>query len=208
MLIEKLPPDMDLYRGYCDDLARVLEAQKRDDRPCSGCDRPCGNHNSPTCACECAPNCVHAPKQMSSDGERFPIETGIAPLVLAFLQLRELNPCWSCEGHEANPGAEARPPRVIFYARSTLYPALVAEAVSVLQFQKKLSCPWEVAVTPVGNMLDATYTLQPNLADAKKPTLRQLQNDVLVIAENLQTELVNAARRYQAELSATVHELA
>lgn len=55
-------------------------------------------------------------------------------------------------------------------------------------------------VTPVGNMLDATYTLQPNLAAGEDPTLGQLKADVRIIAENLETEVVSAAFRYQAEL--------
>lgn len=126
MRIEKMNPDADLYQGYCKDLERVVEAQKCADRPCTNCDAPCTAHKSPTCACACTPSCIQAPHKMSSDGEKFPIESGIAPLVLAFLQLREFTPCWSCGGHEAEAGRDARPPRMIFYARSTLYPALVA----------------------------------------------------------------------------------
>lgn len=204
MRIEKMNPDADLYQGYSDDLVRVVEAQKCADRPCSGCDIPCTPHKSPTCACGCKPGCAQALQKMSSDGERFPIEEGIAPLVLAFLQLREFTPCWSCGGHEAEAGRDARPPRLIFYTRSTLYPALIAEAVSALLFRGKLACPWEVVVTPVGNMLDATYTLQPNLAAGEDPTLVQLKVDARTIAENLEAEVGNAAVRYQAELQAAL----
>jgi hypothetical protein len=200
MRIEKMNPDADLYQGYSDDLVRVVEAQKCADRPCTNCDVPCAAHKSPTCACGCTLSCAQAPQKMSSDGEKFPIEDGIAPLVLAFLQLREFTPCWSCGGHEAEAGRDARPPRVIFYARSTLYPALISEAVSTLSFQRKLTCPWEVVVTPVGNMLDATYTLQPNLAAGEDPTLAQLKIDARTIAESLEKEVVDAAFRYQAEL--------
>lgn len=145
---------------------------------------------------------------MSSEGERYPIEAGIAPLVQAFMRLREFRPCWSCEGHEDKTGSVARPPRVIFYARSTLYPALVAEALTTLLFQKKVSCSWEVVVTPVGNMLDATYTLQPNMSGGGDPTLSQLQADVRVIADHLQREVLDAARRYQAELQTALQTTA
>ncbi len=200
MRIEGLTPDMDLYRGYFNELSRVLESQQRADRPCVGCELLCGPHQSPTCVCACAPDCPHTLKQMSSEGERYPIEPAIAPLVHAFLRLRELRPCWSCEGHGPGAGSVARPPRVIFYARSALYPALVAEAIATMLFQKKLSCPWEVAVTPIGNMLDASYTLQPDITGDNDPALSQLQTDVKVIAANLLPEVLNAARKHQSEL--------
>jgi len=204
MRIEHLAPDLDLYQGYCDDLAHLLESQKRADRPCTGCTLRCGPHNSRLCACACTPECNHALKQMSSEGEHFPIEAGIAPLVWTFLSLRELSPCWSCEGHEAQAGSNARPPRLIFYTRSTLYPALIAEAVLTLLMQKKISRPWEVVATPLGNMLDATYTLQPTMAGDHQPTLRQMRGDALVIAHNLQSEVLDAARKYQGALRAVI----
>lgn len=204
MRIDGLEPDIDLYRGYCDDLARLMESQKRTDRPCSECHLPCVAHKSETCTCACAPNCEHAPKQMSSDGERFPIEAKIAPLVYAFSKLRECPPCWSCEGHDGGGIRPNRLPRVIFYARSSLYPALISEAVASLLFQKKLSGPWEVTVTPVGNMLDPTYTLQPNMADIQDVQLDRLQADIMVIAENLEAGVATAARTYHAELSAAL----
>lgn len=204
MRIERLAPNADLYRQYSDDLARLLDIRDRVDRPCSGCDFLCSAHKSSTCTCACAPNCTAASEKMSSDGKKFPIERGIVPLVLAFLQLREFSPCWSCGGHEAGAGAEARPPRIIFYARSTLYPTLVAEAVATLLFQRKLICPWVVAVTPIGNMLDATYTLQPKLDAGTDLTLDQLQADVSVIADSLKTGVLNAAQRYQSELQAAI----
>jgi len=143
---------------------------------------------------------------MSSDGKRFPIEPGIAPLVYAFLRLRKVPPCWSCEGHETPLGLPTRPPRIIFYGRSALYPALIAEAMLTLLIQKKLSSPWEVIATPIGNALDATYTLQPEPAEIAAPALRVLQADVRVIADHLQTEVLSAARRYQAELRAALRE--
>jgi hypothetical protein len=145
---------------------------------------------------------------MSSDGERFPIGAEIAPLVLAFLQLREFRPCWSCGGHAASMRAGAKPPRIIFYARSSVYPALVGEVVAVIQVKDKLSCPWEVVVTPIGNTLDATYTLQPNLAGTESPTIDQLQRDARVIADNLQTRVIQVAERYKSELSSSFRELA
>jgi hypothetical protein len=99
-----------------------------------------------------------------------------------------------------------RLPRVIFYARSTVYPALVAEAVAKLLFQNRLSNPWEVAITPVGNMLDTTYTLQPNLSQGEDVNLDRLQADARVIAESLQDGVLEAAKMYRAELSAALVE--
>lgn len=206
MRIERLAPDFDLYQGYCNDLARLVDSQKRTDRACPGCDLPCQAHKSPTCLCACAPDCGHAREQMSSDGDQFPVEEKIAPLVHAFHRLRECRPCWSCEGHEARSGAPMRLPRVIFYARSTVYPALVAEAVAKLLFQNRLSNPWEVAITPVGNMLDTTYTLQPNLSQGEDVGLDRLQADARVIAESLRDGVLEAAKMYQAELSAALVE--
>lgn len=205
MRIERLEPDIDLYRGYCDELERVIDGKSYPGRPCSNCDIPCTAHKSPVCACACAPDCVHAPKEMSSDGDLFPIEQKIAPLVYAFHQLRECQPCWSCEGHEASAGAPMRLPRVIFYARSNIYPALIAEAASKLLFQKNISVPWDVVITPVDNKLDATYTLQPNISQIDGVRLDQLQSDALIIAENLQDGVIKAALMYRSKLSASLN---
>ncbi len=204
MRIERLEPDFYLYRGYCNDLARLFDSRECTDRPCSSCDLACADYKSPTCSCACAPDCQHAPKRMSSDGDQFPVEAKVAPLVYAFLRLRECQPCWSCEGHESRPGAPMRLPRVIFYARSTVYPALIAEAVAKLYFQKKISNRWEVVITPVGNMLDATYTLQPNVALGEVVGLDHLQVDARIIAESLCDGVLGAAKMYQAELSAAL----
>jgi hypothetical protein len=81
-------------------------------RPCDHCHMPCACSGSIECACSCAPDCLEAPANLSSDPEKFPIEAGILPLVYAFNCLGACAPVWSCEGHIGPAGKVNRLPRV------------------------------------------------------------------------------------------------
>lgn len=60
--------------------------------------------------------CPAAPRRLSSEGERGPVEPLVAPLVFELKKLGVFYPCWSCEGHEDQNGQVRNIPRVWFYA--------------------------------------------------------------------------------------------
>ena len=99
----------------------------REVRPCEGCTTPCPcPRRSPTCGCACDAACPEAPRALSTEPDRYPIEPKVVPLVFALAELRETQPSWSCEGHVRADGEWIRPPQVWFYAELSVYADLIA----------------------------------------------------------------------------------
>jgi len=165
--------------------ALVSELGEATGRLCENCDLPCACSASPSCTCSCAPDCAHAPKLMTSD-PNFPIESLIAPLVFAFLELRLCPPCWSCEGHMAPNGELKRPPTVWFYTRSQVFLGIIDDYAVSLWAKKMLNVPWRVSIayTDPGQNAPA-YALQPELANIVTSDLNAMQADIGVIAGGL-----------------------
>ena len=141
---------------------------------------------------------------LSSEPERFPIERHIVPLVYALASTRECRPCWSCEGHEDKDGTLTRVPRVAFDTRSDLPPTLIAEYLGTLFSKKVLNCRWDVLVSPFGNMLNMTYTIEPRIEEEAKAKLYMLRHDVTVIAEGLVEGLAQVRERYASTLNSAL----
>lgn len=178
--------DEEAERRHRDDLEHLL-AQPSDSevRPCPECDIACACSASATCACECSPDCPDIPQRMSSEPDRYPIESGIAPLVYAFFTTRVCQPCWSCEGHEIAGDGEPKLPRVWFYSRSILYPRLVQELTEELKFKRKLSHAWCVRVLAYSNNRDTRFSLEPVVVPGAPFRLANMQADSKIIASNL-----------------------
>ena len=139
---------------------------------------------------------------MTSDAD-FPIESLIAPLVYAFLELRQCPPCWSCQGHLAPDGALRRPPTVWFYARSQVFPGMIGDYVVSLWAKKALAVPWRVTIAYTEPELSApAYALQPDLALADQPRLAAMQGDIAVIAAGLK----DGVRQRTEKLIATMDQ--
>lgn len=89
MKLDTLEPDRQDHERQRQELAVLLaQPSYRELRPCKGCAMPCPCSGSKTCACLCGPGCPQMPSQMSSEGEHYPVEPKIAPLVFAFFALR------------------------------------------------------------------------------------------------------------------------
>ena len=73
-------------------------------RPCPGCRFTFDESKSITSTLHCSPQCEYAPRQMSSDPDKYPIESGVVSLAYAFYTMRVMMPCWSCEGHVSDDG--------------------------------------------------------------------------------------------------------
>lgn len=163
-------------------------------RLCAGCERPCACSASTTCACACGPQCPEAGRRLSSEGDRYPIETAILPLVCAVQALRGCTPCWSCEGHLDAEGGLLRPPQVWFYARSPVYLKLLGDALTALRASGHLAHPWQVRLSYSEGELDPAFSLEPDLARIEAPDLVRLQRDIPVLADALAPAIRQRAR--------------
>jgi hypothetical protein len=135
-------------------------------------------------AAGCHRDCAAAPRRLSSEGERSPVEPLVAPLVFELKKLGVFYPCWSCEGHTDPAGRVWKIPRVWFYSDSVVLARALADAIERLHAARRLAARWHLVVahSEAGN-LDTTFSLEPEPA-AEQP-LRSLQGDLRVMAEEL-----------------------
>lgn len=206
MEIKRCTPNRRVYRQYSDDLEELVRVHdNRGAREAASWRRARGAVTN-TCGCGDFPKCHHALVEMSSDGERFPIEPGIAPLVYALNLLAACETCWSCAGHMDDNGHLTRHPRVVFYLRSPIVCSVLADYLSDLHFKKNLNYKWQVVVTPMGNKLDVSYTIQPNLEDQEFPKLALLHNDIQTIAGELASGLAETAYDFLSEIGVKLQQ--
>lgn len=200
MRVEKPDFDAAIRREAKSDLKTLLrEAGDRGARPCPGCAVACPECGSRGCTCRCAPDCPEAPRQLSSDPERFPVEPEIVPLVYALTTLRVLPPCWSCEGHNDPTGKLHKLPRVWFYAHSLAYPGVLAECLSDLKIAGKLSHHWRICIVADGDPAHGTFSLEPQIEANETPKLEDLRADAQVISRELHDMVLRTATRHAAE---------
>lgn len=137
---------------------------------------------------------------LSTDGERYPIEPGVLPLVKALACMRVIQPCWSCEGHPQQVGPHSLP-EVWFYAGSARYVELLQSYVSELLLSRQIASAWQVTVCPyqqgdVGTM----FVLRPE--GTAHASLATLHADAATIGDKLQQHLRESARERLQSLSA------
>lgn len=199
MKLYKPHPDPEGNEIRLRDLTCLLEQPSSHElRPCEGCTMPCRCSASPTCTCCCGPTCPHAPAQMSTEGDRYPIEPKITALVFGFNCLRICPPFWSCEGHQYPDGTIQRVPQVWFYTRSLVYPRLIGDWLARLHFQKRVANPWHICVSYSESSLDTGFSIEPDLKAMRRVDLAELQQDVAAISDSLVPELRALARDYLA----------
>ncbi len=166
-------------------------------RPCPGCRFAVGDEQSTTSSQHCSAQCPMAHKQMSSDPDRYPIESGIVPLVYAFYSMRLMMPCWSCEGHSDNTGTVFKTPKLWFYSTNEFYAKLVAQYVSALKGEQKITNHWSVRILPFSqSMFTTTYSLEPQDVTPDCTNLLSLQNDINAISKDFRTEMFKLANHY------------
>ncbi|MDH5736934.1 MAG: hypothetical protein OEZ23_01425 [Gammaproteobacteria bacterium] len=200
MKLNEYQADPNHNETILNDLRLLLkQPDYKDLRPCDGCTRPCPCSASATCTCACAPNCEHAPVEMSSEADRYPIESHIATMVFGFNTLRVCPPYWSCEGHTFAGGEIRRVPQVWFYARSLIYPKLVGEYVLKLKTQGLLEYPWQIVMTHTDNVLETGFSIEPETRSIAHPDIAVMRKDANTIAANLQSGLKAIATRYIEE---------
>lgn len=187
MKIGKRKDDRNRTSGVRNDIDVILR---------SGSDiEPVCAPNCPNAGPNCSRHCSDIPRMASSDPDKHPLETLIAPLVFELKRLKAFIPCWSCEGHCAPDGTLWKIPRVWFYCDSVVHLRLLDSALKELNLAQRLNVPWRVALTfSEENNVDTTFSLEPAL-DGELPALTALQRDVDTIAEQLRDEVFKEARK-------------
>lgn len=182
------PLEKENLRG---ELAEILHSGKSDQPVCGpSCTRP-GPYN-------CSRDCPEIARALSSDPDKFPLETRIAPLAFELKRLEVFEPCWSCEGHNGPDGSLWKIPRVWFYCRSVVHLRVLAESIKELHLQKKLTAPWHIVITFSDNdNTDTAFSLEPSL-DQIRPSLEAIQKDIDVIAEHLHGQVFTEANKLSA----------
>jgi hypothetical protein len=135
-------------------------------------------------AAGCHRDCAAAPRRLSSEDERSPVEPRVAPLVFELKKLGVFHPCWSCEGHADAAGNVWKIPRVWFYSDSVVHVRALAEALDRLYAARRLAGRWQLVLThsDAANP-DTTFSLEPE--PAADQSLSKLQADLRVIADEL-----------------------
>ena len=174
------------------------EILKFEERPGSVCGAACRKPDPRNCS----RNCLDIPQVLSSDPEKHPLETRVAPLVYEMKRLGVFEPCWSCEGHNKPDGSFWKRPQVWFYAHSIVHLRVLADAIKEIHLHEKLSVPWKIAVTfSDKDNADTTFSLRPRI-DRDEITLASLQSDVNAIAPALHAqvhaEALKLFRRWRA----------
>jgi hypothetical protein len=145
------------------------------------CCAHCPDH---TPSIRCHRYCPAAPRRLSSEGERSPVEPHIAPLVFELKKLGVFYPCWSCEGHCDETGRLWKIPRVWFYADSVVHLRALANAVNRLSNAGRLSTSWRIVLTHSDeDNPDTTFSLEPE--PSADSSLDALQSDLRVMADEL-----------------------
>lgn len=161
--------------------------------PCPGC--------SKHIKLNCSSSCTDAPLALSIQPKEFPIEKNVVPLVFGLMSTRVTQTCWSCEGHMDANNELTKLPTVSFYTSSPVYPQLLHRHVINLKLDKKLNYPWHVVLMDYAQTWAQTYSIMPNLNFVDKNIhLGALQNDLKVIAEDLQEQMKFIARSMIIEI--------
>lgn len=192
----------DKYQIRTELIELLKQPSDKDERPCPGCRITFPDNPDIKSTQHCSFNCPEAGKQMSSEPTMYPIESNIVPMVYAMYTLRLLMPCWSCEGHENSQHEIVKFPKVWFYSTSPFYAKLISQVISSLMSKRMITYNWLVSILPYSqSMFTLTYSIEPDIKHEKDVKLSSLQNDLLVIAQNLRSEVHFEARKYIAEVN-------
>lgn len=170
-------------------------------RPCEKCKDICScDKKSQFCCCDCTVDCEKAPRKLSSEPERYPIEINILPLVYELSTLRYIEPCWSCEGHIINEKLD-KTPQVWFYSDSEVYVKLLNDYFFNMFNNRLLSSEWEIVVSVFQNDINSTqYILRPKITSTSKENLDKIHRDIKKVSIGMNDGIKNLAVIYLKKL--------
>ena len=188
MHINKPQEDFQNTTQACEALELIIsQPLPADVAPCTNCESHIPNM--------CNSACVNAPSALSSDPINHPIEQKVVPLVYEITSVRVMQPCWSCEGHFNPDGKLWKLPQINFYSLSPIYPQLLLMHINELKLNKKLTYEWHIVLANFGQSWHISYSIEPNLNQVSDPHLGALQNDLTVIAEDLNKNIKILAKK-------------
>ncbi len=169
-------------------------------RPCAGCDMRCGCPAASTeCCCECAATCKNAAMKISSDGNRYPIEQRVLPLVYGLASMRVITPCWSCQGHPATcDDGSVKAPQVWFYSRSIALVHLIGQFLSDAWTAKQLRHEWQVRTSPYSERNVPIFIIEPHMSVdeiTERDCLNDLQHDLHFLGTDFEHRIRAFAKR-------------
>ncbi len=181
------------------EIAAVAQSAGIGGRVCGArCTVKCSHCGSTACQCMCSVDCSEAPRALSVDPVRYPIEPAIAPLVFEMKRLGMFQPCWSCGGHTHPDGSLWKMPGLWFYCTSFVTLRLLADGLSNMNAAGRLHTPWRIAVTYSDpDNPETAFALEPLLSPDETPSLAALQDDVAQIARSLHAMVTDQARKLQ-----------
>lgn len=182
----------------CLDLKELLaQPSDKQQRPCPGCRFTFGSEKSITSTKNCSAKCEFVAGQMSSDPNKYPIESGVVSLVYALYTMRLMMPCWSCEGHMNKAQEIVKLPSIWFYSTSHFYPKLLAQYIDNLFAYKKIKTSWRISILAFSQSLfSTTYSLEPQVSLNEDLDLADLQNDMNRIAKDMRFSMLRDTRSY------------
>jgi len=170
----------------------ISQPSAKESAPCTNCENHVPNM--------CNTTCINAPSSLSSDPINHPIEDKVVPLVFELTSVRVMQPCWSCEGHFNPDGKLWKLPQINFYSLSPIYPQLLLMHINELKINKKLSHDWHIVLADFGQSWHMSYSIEPNLNQVSDPHLGALQNDISIIAEDLNNNIKKLAQKMLLDL--------
>ncbi len=176
-------------------LHMVKDAKRLLVRPCEGCTLVCICHGRQDCTECCTTDCLLVRQRLSIDGDRYPIEKGILPLVFEMASRQVYKPVWSCEGHEVLGGA-LKLPQVWFYSDPHHADLLAILAANSRSFSTqwtvafmKASYPgltWRLAPVDAGDGLSSLRQDATRLAGLVRTHLNKLIHDQIAALDRQQ----------------------
>lgn len=176
-------------------------------RPCVNCSKACSCSHSVSCKCDCSIACAFIGEHLTSDKDKFPIETKILPIVYTLSEMNVCQTCWSCEGHNDANGNIIKLPQVWFYTNSMMLLRLLSDSMASFS-GKGVIYDWKISSAYTARDCEYNaFSLQPDLSFTPNAELLYLQKDIAVIAQELPLTLLKKASDYQKMLTNKLHGL-
>jgi len=135
----------------------------------------------------CSKDCPYFPQSMSSEGDRYPIETAVRGVTYELASLGVVHPCWSCEGHSDSHGNIRKLPQVVFYAEHSIIGKLIADHLMDLYFKKATYYSWIVSISLIVPTYETTaWSIHPGNLQNEMFSLPNLQRDLVVLGGGLE----------------------
>jgi hypothetical protein len=131
-------------------------------------------------------------EQLSSEGDQYPIEPRVSPLVYGLASIRVVVPCWSCQGHLSRDRHQVKPPQVWLYSTSLFYVHLIGQFLTEEHEKHRCHHLWQIRSGPYAQGQIPIFIIEPRMSP-----LEIIQTDALKI---LQRDLYTLGRNFEQRI--------